>query len=259
MALSIRRVGIATAVLWFGCCQVASAQISFGVGNAAHLEAEGRIRRVLEKRDSFVLCDMPLIRFVPWLRERYGINVLLDRKALDDFGIDASTPISIDLLQATLESGLSHVLDEFELTWIVRHEALVITTPEEAEARLETRVYPVRDLVLVYSQRPADAYYEGLMQVITSVIQPDSWDEVGGPGAIEAEVASLSLVISQTWRVHRQLEHLLTTLRAARDKQGLSPVRGDALGSSIAKPQPRPARRYRSSASSTWQVPRVYD
>ncbi|MBP85988.1 MAG: hypothetical protein CMJ64_04605 [Planctomycetaceae bacterium] len=61
--------------------------------------------------------------------------------------------------------------------------------------------------------------------MITSTIQPDSWDQVGGPGAIEHEYASMSLVISQTWHVHRQIEPLLTTLREARDKQGISPHR----------------------------------
>ena len=255
MSPSYCRVLVAASLLVFAACPMASAQISLGIGSAAHREAEARILRQLERRDSFVFTKMPLTEFVQQLRERFGINVVIDQKSLEDFGIDTATPISVHLRDTTLESSLNLVLDSLELSWTIRNESLVITTPEEAEYHLETRVYPVRDLVLIELERTVDADFDSLIEMITSIIEPDSWDEVGGPGAIEPVVGSLSLVISQSWRVHRQIEPLLTTLRAAREMQGIAPAR---IGS-VQLPAAKPPREYRATANSAWQRPRVYE
>lgn len=256
---SFRRIAIAAGLLVFGACSIATAQISLGIGNPAHREAETRILRRLESRDSFIFKDMPLTKFVQLLRDRFGINVVIDQKALEDFGIDMATPVSMHLLEATLESSLNLVLKSLELTWTIQHESLLITTPEKVEADLDTRVYPVRDLVLIERERTVDADFESLIAMITSTIQPDSWDEVGGPGAIERDLGSLSLVVSQTWHVHRQIEPLLATLRTARDIQGIAPARASSQPAASTTSQPRPPRRYHSSANSGWQLPRVYD
>ena len=147
------------------------------------------------------------------------------------------------------------MLEPLELTWIIRNESLEITTPEQAESLLETRIYPVRDLVLLEFQRTVDADFDSLIDMITSTIAADSWDEVGGPGAIEANWNSLSLVISQTWSTHRRIEPLLTTLRTARDLQGIVPVQTGAIRTFAA----RPPRQYRATANSAWQRPRMYE
>lgn len=258
------RIFAAATLLFAWAGEPASAQVSFGIGTTSHLAAEAKILQQLESRDAFVFEDVALNDFVQSLRDRFGINMRLDKRSLDDFGIDTSTPISVRLVDVTLESGLNVVLNDLDLTWMIRHEALIITTPEQAEARLATRVYPVRDLVLMEFERTVDADFDSLIDTITSTIHPDSWDEVGGPGAVEPEYASMSLVISQTWSIHRELEQLLTTLRTARDKQGISPARAGskrAISQHFirAKPQPWPPRRHRSSVTSGWQVPRAYE
>ena len=40
------------------------------------------------------------------------------------------------------------MLRELNLTYMIQDEVLLITTPEEADARLTTKVYPVADLVV---------------------------------------------------------------------------------------------------------------
>lgn len=255
MSPSFRRVAIAAGLLVFGFSPIASAQISFGIGTAEEQAAEARILRQLETRDSFVFRDVPLTEFVQAIGDRFGINVVIDVKSLEDFGIDTATPVSAQLRDAKLESCLYLVLESLELTWMIRHELLMITTPEKAEANLEIRVYPARDLVLIERERTVDADFDGLISMITNSIEPDSWDMVGGPGSIEPEFNSLSLVISQPWRVHRQIEPLLTTLRKVREMQGIAPVQ---VGSTRAA-APKPPREYRATAASAWQRPRVYE
>jgi hypothetical protein len=54
--------------------------------------------------------------------------------------------------------------------------------------------------------------FDSLIDLITSTIALDTWDEVGGPGSIQP--FGTSLVISQTLDVHRRIEALLVELRA---------------------------------------------
>lgn len=58
-----------------------------------------------------------------------------------------------------------------------------------------------------------DKRIDGLIEIITSTVGPDSWDDVGGPGAIDAYNGLF--VVSQTTGVHRQIEHVLDMLREA--------------------------------------------
>ncbi len=52
---------------------------------------------------------------------------------------------------------------------------------------------------------------DAIIEVITSTIQPKSWDEVGGTGSLR-ELGS-QLVVMQTAEVHEKIEQLLTALR----------------------------------------------
>ncbi len=69
------------------------------------------------------------------------------------------------------------------------------------------------------------ADFDSLMSLITSTIQPTSWDEVGGPGSIAEFATNLSLVISQTQEVHEQIVDLLEQLRRLQDLQVTIEVR----------------------------------
>jgi hypothetical protein len=54
-----------------------------------------------------------------------------------------------------------------------------------------------------------------MIEMITSTVEPASWNEVGGPGAIaEAPIRNAeALVILQTYHVHRKIAALLEELR----------------------------------------------
>ena len=71
----------------------------------------------------------------------------------------------------------------------------------------------------------AMADFDTLIELITSTIAPDTWDDVGGPGAIESFPTNLSLVISQTQDVHDQIADLLAQLRRLQDLQVTIEVR----------------------------------
>ncbi len=66
---------------------------------------------------------------------------------------------------------------------------------------------------------PANPDYELLKAYITSRIRPESWDIIGGPGAIQAYRNNLSLVITHTEEGHREIAELLSALRRVEFRQ----------------------------------------
>lgn len=71
----------------------------------------------------------------------------------------------------------------------------------------------------------ANADFDSLIDLITSTVAPQSWEDVGGSGAIESFPTNLSLVISQTEDVHQQIADLLDQLRRLQDLQVTIEVR----------------------------------
>ena len=55
-----------------------------------------------------------------------------------------------------------------------------------------------------------------LMNLISTVVQPDSWEDLSGPGSMFPHRPKLILAIRQTQAVHRDIHALLTGLRRAR-------------------------------------------
>lgn len=69
------------------------------------------------------------------------------------------------------------------------------------------------------------ADFTELIDLITSTVQPDSWDTVGGAGSVKPYTTTLSLVIRQTQAVHQEIADLLTQLRRLQDLQVTVEVR----------------------------------
>ena len=66
----------------------------------------------------------------------------------------------------------------------------------------------------------AQADFDSLIDLITSTIAPDTWDDVGGDGSIPGFATNLSLVVSQTQEVHEEIVDLLEQLRRLQDLAG---------------------------------------
>jgi general secretion pathway protein D len=67
--------------------------------------------------------------------------------------------------------------------------------------------------------------FDSLVELLTSTVAPESWDEVGGPGNVSPHAGNLSLVISQTQEIHEQIADLLEQLRRLQDLQVTIEVR----------------------------------
>ena len=171
--------------------------------------------------------DTPLTDVIGFLADYHSqkvgheFTIRLDHKALNDAGIAPDQPITMNLKGISLRSALNLLLKELNLTWIIDNEVLLITTPEEAENRLTTKVFDVADLVVCRdSKGKLWDDYDSLIDLIKSTVMATTWDDVGGPGSIApASMGSAkAIVVSQTRRVHEEIADVLAKIREVAKK-----------------------------------------
>ena len=195
--------------------------------------SDERIKQALNSPTEMEFVDTPLTDVIDYLKDYHQIEIQLDKKALEEASIALDTPVKKNLKGMSLKSALRLTLSELGLTYIIQDEVLLITTKEAAEQKLETVVYPVADLVLPANAPPgSEADFDALIDLITSTIDPTTWEAVGGTGSIAKFETNLSLTVSQTQEVHEKIVDVMTKLRQARGEAG-----GRAL------PMPRPQRQ----------------
>jgi len=197
---------------------------------------EATIEQALATPTQMEFHDTPLTDVIEYLKDfhtqklGHPFEIQLDHKALSDAGIAKDAPVTMILKGITLRSGLNLLLRPLQLTWTIQDEVLLITTPEEAENQLTTKVLDVADLVECRDSKGKlwDDYHS-LIELIKSTVKPTTWDDVGGAGSIcPGDMGSVkALVIRQTYQVHGEIADVLAKIRAIAKKnpQGGPPRR----------------------------------
>ncbi|MGD9644927.1 MAG: VIT domain-containing protein, partial [Pirellulales bacterium] len=118
------------------------------------LAREERIRQRLLKPIAVDFTETPLVDVAWALAQQLNIPVVVDEAALDLSGIAPDTPITIHREAMPARDALRWFLQEHDLTYAFANGAMLITTQEEAQNRLHTRLhsgigvlgeYPVSD------------------------------------------------------------------------------------------------------------------
>ena len=264
--LRIARAAAVGCVCWLLACP-AFAQVSYLVGSPAEVAAEKRIMRALEQPVSVLPIEARLGEVVAILSRQSGLDIRIDRRALDDVGLTTDTPVTFRSDDLPLWAALDLLLQPVELEWTIRHQVLIISTPEEVESNLMTRVYPVGDLVWTDHGDEILEDYDSLIHAITATIAPDTWSSVGGPGSIEQFGPTKSLTVSQTIKIHAKVENMLLSLRQARRAQGIEPILPEPRPIAMFSAEPArsgpattaPTTTRHMSAAQRWQMPRMHD
>lgn len=196
----------------------------------------------------------PLKEAVAWFRTAGDLNIILDELAIEEEGIIGTTPVTLELNEVAIHSALRLLLKPLNLGITIDEESsvVIVTSKLRMQGKMVAAAYPVADLVIpipksvVVRLSDAGAFvlqpdssplsdevtqvsgvaYEhsqldmdSISELITTVVEPDSWQEVGGLGTLRANETTLSLVIRQTQEVHREVSDLLDQLRRLQDTQ----------------------------------------
>ncbi|MBC7854236.1 MAG: hypothetical protein IAF94_12445 [Pirellulaceae bacterium] len=207
---------------------------------------EMRIEKALGKPIDLTFEAEPLSRAAAAIQEMAKVPVMFETVKLEEAAITMDAPVSFRSQGISLKSALRLMLRPLGLTYVVEHEVVQITTVEDADSRLEIRVYDCRELLMMPAMRngsvrapkeasggfgpapspPAAASTPGpagtppkleptddLVGVIIAAVTPDSWDEVGGPA--NAREYKGMLVVLQTSENHEKVEKLLNLMYSA--------------------------------------------
>ncbi len=204
---------------------------------------EERIEQILDQPVSIDFHDEHLHEVAAALAASVGVSIVLDKKGLTDAAVDPSAPVTFAATDISLRHALASMLDEFDLTFLPHNDLLQITSKDKANEILTTKVYPVGDLIGTGGM----AQWGPIMNMLTSTIQPDTWDDNGGPGSIQPVRAGTQLVISQKYDVHREIADLLVRIRRGAGLPQMGPTGAFATQLSPAPQQNVPQSAPRSA------------
>jgi beta-lactamase regulating signal transducer with metallopeptidase domain len=211
-----------------------------------------RRRRSFQKLVSPSFDRVPLKEAIAWFRESASLNILIDEAAIEEEGISTSTPVTLELKDVQADSVLRLLLRPLNLGVTVDDESgvVIVTSLLRMKGKMTAAAYPVADLVIpipksvhirlagdglhtlqpaiptaldgvkqvsASSQDNSQLDLESISELITTVVEPDSWQEVGGVGTLHPNQKTLSLVIRQTQETHREISDLLDQLRRLHD------------------------------------------
>lgn len=183
---------------------------------------EARIAAALEQTTELDFADQPLSDVVDYLKQKHGIEIQFDHAALKAAGVGSDTPISRTLKGITLESALDMILGELALTSVIHDEVLLVTSTAAAKGLMETRVYPVYDLVMTPAGQlpPVDGLdYDSLIAVLSEVAPAED----GASTPLRAYRPAGALIVTRSLTTHRRLEKFLADLRRTKAGQAGAP------------------------------------
>lgn len=184
------------------------------------LAEDQAIYEALRKRRAWKFAETPLSDVRAEFAKELAANIVFDATALEVAGVSPESTVTLDLRESSAKTALDLVCRELELDWMVREGVLILTTAEEVEQHVEPRVYDVAAICPPFDaegiEQPFDP--DSLIELITSVIEPTSWEATGGYGGMTDFELSVTrgLVIPQTARTHEQIEQLLSALARLR-------------------------------------------
>jgi general secretion pathway protein D len=110
--------------------------------------AEQEIEKSLGKHVELNFKSRPLAEVLEMLGKMAGINIVLDEVGLHAEAVDPSTPVTFELNNPImLKSALDLILSRLQLSYVIQHEVLLITSKDMRDSHTYTSVYYVADLV----------------------------------------------------------------------------------------------------------------
>lgn len=173
-------------------------------------EFELQVERELDKPISLAGIagkDQKVLDVLRHVAGQVDLPVVYRTKLLEEIDVDTKE-INLPDAKLSFRSILGILSRHLPIDYYADGRRLVITRSDDAGGRLTTRVYPLPQLA--GPEQPFGADTDTWIEVLSVVIEPDSWDDVGGP----AEIIPVpgALIIRQSRRGHDRLQQFFRRL-----------------------------------------------
>ncbi len=110
-------------------------------------DAETMIQTRLKQPISLVGRNTPLEDILESVATQLNINVWLSTRELEGTGSGSDTPVTISANNVPAHIALTRMLEELHCNYCIKDEALVVSSLEDCESAVKTRLYSARGLV----------------------------------------------------------------------------------------------------------------
>ena len=148
------------------------------------------------------------------LRKVTKVDIVVDKRALEEAGASYESKVNLKF-KSSVRQILKRILADLNLTYVVKDEAILITSRERANQMTTTKPYYLGDLASATNTRVppyisraiAIQNINNMIIQMTSTIDPQSW-KVNNPdavGIIAFDPNTMSIVIKQAAEIHYKL------------------------------------------------------
>jgi hypothetical protein len=129
--------------------QTAEKQKEEKIAKPAMDEATAKTEAKLKEYTNVEFMETPLSDFLAYVRDSAGVQVYVDRKTLSDAGVDPTgAKISINLPHVRWKMLLELALNQFDCGYMNRDGIVIVSTKEQIDSELVTRVYDCREILM---------------------------------------------------------------------------------------------------------------
>ncbi|HLN29498.1 MAG TPA: hypothetical protein VK395_17245 [Gemmataceae bacterium] len=164
---------------------------------------EQSLLRALNSTISLKFTNSRFQDVIDYIQDRIGQTIVLDKTALDEIGVTYDSPVTLNLKEVTVRTGLHKILGDLGLTYVIKDEVIQVVSPTQAAHMMRTQVYYVGELATNVFQAAA------LIELVQSTVAPESWVANGGTGTIAYDPVRHALIIKQSAEFHPVLASAL--------------------------------------------------
>jgi hypothetical protein len=182
-------------------------------------EKEKAIVNALNSRVNVDFKDAKFEEVITYLRTLTNQNILVDQNALAEAQVTYTTPITVQAKGLSVRMLLRRALADLNLTYVVKDQAIQVTSTVRAKELMVVRTYYIGDLlgnggINSYLGTPLGGDFRAaeksqqvsqIIDMVQTSVDPPSWDKAGGSGTITFNPATMSLIIRQSAEVHAML------------------------------------------------------
>jgi len=182
--------------------------------------ASQEVERILRQRCRIRIRNASILELLDAFEKKLGVPFGVDKQTLADEGVvlENLPPFSMSSRGLPAMRAIRRILSRPQLDFVIEGGEVMISTPVKCGEQLQLRQYPVADLVVARLWNGIDLQQLELSNLLQSTVEPDTWEEVGGPGSLRYEPTSMSLLVRQSQPVHEEIEGMLRMLRKERQR-----------------------------------------
>ncbi len=231
----------------FACSYCSSARGDEAAEEQSGPPAKETLARKLSRPVTLNFNEAPLSQVIDSIRATQGVNIYVDKAALDADEISLDTPITIKLEMVSLKSVLHLILKSARLSFVVKDESIQITTERVAPPYV---TYPVGELIIPVQVGDAPSLRTCLPPVDPQVpavldgLYPETSDPVQLAPASDEEQEPPADVLKGAAKPFVQATDLEKVGGIAKDGGAADIVRGRAKGDSPPSCRPNTANMF---------------